>query len=249
MELVIIGSSGTYPRPGGACNSYLVRTEKNKILLDIGPGSLSKLFKWQDPGRLDAIFISHMHPDHFTDIFPLRYYLQFSAEKDKLPIKVFAPAGSKEKILSLSSDSNIEGFESVFDWRELSDSLNIMIGDLEVKADEVPHLSPTFALTITRGEKKIFYTSDTAYDESLIDLAAGADIFLCEASLTRDINDGVAHLNGLQAGKLANGAAVSKLILTHLWPHFDSEEILKDATEEFNGIIELAEDEKVIKID
>lgn len=249
MELVIIGSSGTYPRPGGACNCYLVRTQKNKLLIDLGPGSLSKLFKWQDPGELDAIFISHMHPDHFTDIFPLRYYLQFSAKKDKLPIKVFAPPGSKEKIISLSSDSNIEGFDNVFDWRELSDNESILFDDIEVIADEVPHLPPTFALTILKDRKKIFYTSDTAYDERLIDLAAGASIFLCEASLARDINDGVAHLNGLQAGKLAADADVSKLILTHLWPHFDSREILRDASEEFNGIIELAEDEKVVKVD
>jgi len=249
LELVIIGSSGTYPKPGGACNCYLVRTQNNKILIDIGPGSLSKLFKWQDPGELDAIFISHMHPDHFTDIFPLRYYLQFSAKKNGLPIKVFAPSGSREKIISLSSDSNIEGFDSVFDWREISDKESIRFDEIEVKTDEVPHLPPTFAITILKGGRKIFYTSDTAYDERLIEMAAGASIFLCEASLTRDVSSGVAHLNGLQAGKLAAAADVSKLILTHLWPHFDSQEILRDASEEFNGIIELAEDEKVIRTD
>ena len=131
MELEIIGGSGTYPRPGGACNSYLLRSGAERLLLDIGPGSLSRLFTVQDPADVRAIFISHLHPDHFIDIYPLRYYLQFSAAQEKLPITIYAPPGAKEKISPLFSDKNKAGFESVFNWMALKDGTSIRLGKFQ----------------------------------------------------------------------------------------------------------------------
>lgn len=248
IELVVIGGSGTYPRPGGACNSYLIRSDRTKVLIDLGPGSLSRLFQWEKPETLDAVFISHMHPDHFIDIFPLRYYLQFSAAKNRLPLKVFAPPGSKDRLMPVFSDRNIDGFDQVFDWNELRADGKITVNEFNVSPQEVPHLPPTYSLSVVRGGDKIFYTSDTAYDEIIAELAGGASLFLCEASLSRDANGNVAHLNGYQAGKLAAMAGVKHLILTHLWPHFDADEIKSDAEQEFDGPIDLAEDGRVFTV-
>lgn len=250
MDLVILGSSGTYPRPGGACNSYLVRSENSRLLIDLGPGSLSQLFKWQDPAHIDGFFISHLHPDHFLDIYPLRYYLQFSADQGAIPIDVYAPPGARDKIAPLFSDKNIAGFDRVFAWHDLKEGLGLKIGGFRVTPFEVPHLPPTFALAVDGPAEsgRLFYTSDTAYDPMLADLARDADLFLCEASLLSKDAGSAAHLTGAQAGEIAREANAAHLVLTHLWPHTDAKEILAEAVSEFNGKVDLADDGKVFEV-
>lgn len=250
MEVTVIGSSGTYPRPGGACNCYIVRDGANTIIIDLGPGSLSRLFEAIDPAEIDAFFISHLHPDHFLDIYPYRYYLQFSADGSRLPVRVFAPRGARERIEPLFSDRNREEFERVFAWNELSEGGSVDFGSLSVTANEVPHLPPTFSLTIKNsGGKKIFYSADTGYDERLTELAANADLLLCEASLQAADSGKVAHLTGAQAGKVAALSGAGRLLLTHLWPHFDRGEILADAKSAFSGRIDLADEGMIIEVE
>jgi len=249
MELVVIGGSGTYPRPGGACNSYLVRLGEQRLLVDLGPGSLSRLFTIQDPADVRAIFISHLHPDHFIDIYPLRYYLQFSAAQEKLPITVYAPAGAKEKISPLFSDKNKSSFESVFNWEALEDGKSLKLGKFLVTPYEVPHLDPTFSLLIeSDNDGSLYYTADTAYNEKLVEIASRSDLLLCEATLKREDIGTVAHLSGSQAGEIGNKAHVKQLVLTHLWPHYDGQDILKEAKKEYRGRVELAQDGKVFTV-
>ena len=248
MELIVVGSSGTYPRPGGACNCYIVRDGGSSIIIDLGPGSLSRAFEVIDPATVDAFFISHLHPDHFLDIYPYRYYLQFSADESLLPISVFAPRGAKERIEPLFSDRNHEAFERVFAWDELGEGKTFTFGSMSVTANEVPHLPPTFSLTINSGGKRIFYSADTGYDKRLIELAGDADLLLCEASLRPGDSGKVAHLTGAQAGEVAELSGAGRLLLTHLWPHYDRREILADAQSSFKGRIDLADEGMIIKI-
>lgn len=249
MDLVIVGSSGTYPRPGGACNSYLIRSGNQRLLIDMGPGSLSHLFTIQEPADISAIFISHMHPDHFIDIYPLRYYLQFSAAKEKLPITVYAPPGAKERISPLFSDKNKSGFESVFTWKSLKDGITLILGKLQVTPYEVQHLHPTFSLLVASDDDgSLYYTADTAYNEKLVNIAKRSDLLLCEATLRQEDVGTVAHLSGAQAGEIGHKAHVAQLVLTHLWPHYDRREILKEAKNKFKGRVELAEDGRIFVV-
>ena len=103
MELIVLGASAAYPRPGGACSGYLVRDSNTNLLVDCGTGILSNLFRWVDPAYLDAIVITHLHTDHFLDIYPLRYYLQYE-KRLVSPIPVFVPSGGEQHILKLISE-------------------------------------------------------------------------------------------------------------------------------------------------
>src|SRR5665811_1985264 len=72
MRLTVIGCSGSYPGPDSAASCYLVEAEHEgrlwRILLDLGSGSLGTLQRYVDPLEIDAVFITHLHPDHFFDI-------------------------------------------------------------------------------------------------------------------------------------------------------------------------------------
>ena len=81
MRLTVIGCSGSYPGPDSAASCYLVEAPHAgrtwRILLDLGSGALGTLQRYLDPLDVDAVFISHLHPDHFFDIsgyYVLRKY-------------------------------------------------------------------------------------------------------------------------------------------------------------------------------
>ena len=76
MLLRIIGECGPYPKPLGATSCYLLETENNKIVLDMGSGAFSKLSDIVKPEEISAIVISHFHADHSADLAIFAYYLQ-----------------------------------------------------------------------------------------------------------------------------------------------------------------------------
>ena len=62
LSITVLGCSGTYAGPGGACSGYLVRSNDTSVWLDTGPGSLANLQQHVDLTSLDAIVVSHEPP-------------------------------------------------------------------------------------------------------------------------------------------------------------------------------------------
>ncbi len=248
MEIIVLGASGTFPRAGGACNGYLVRHGSTNILIDMGTGVLSRLYEWLSPGDLTALIITHLHPDHFLDIYPYRYFLEFCA-RDKLPLPVFAPAGASDYIQRLFNETDPAKFGEVFDFSDLQGVAGRNVGGLVLTSHDVPHLKPTYGMTVEAEGRRIFYTSDTAFDESLVTIAHGVNLLLAETTLTAAQADTpVAHMTTTEVGKLASAARVDRLLLTHIWPHFDRQTLLEEVRAEFNGKIELADEGLVIAL-
>ncbi len=87
MRLTVLGGVWPpYPPAGGACSGYLLENDGDRILIDCGNGVLSRLQKYLAPWELDAIVISHLHNDHISDLFILRY-AQLLAQKGEIPIR------------------------------------------------------------------------------------------------------------------------------------------------------------------
>jgi ribonuclease BN (tRNA processing enzyme) len=85
------------------------------------------------------------------------------------------------------------------------------------------------------------YSADSGMCDALGRLAAGADVFLCEASyLDGEANPPDLHLTGREAGEVATKAGVGRLLLTHLisaWGSGDG--TYRAAAEAFTGPVEL----------
>ena len=47
------------------------------MVLDIGQGAFPGLVRRIEPATLEGIVVSHLHPDHFVDLVPLRHYLRY----------------------------------------------------------------------------------------------------------------------------------------------------------------------------
>lgn len=234
MELIVLGSQAVYPKAGRACSGYLIKEGQTNILLELGTGVLNNLFRWLNPAKLDGIIISHLHPDHFLDIYPLRYFLQFDGQTTK-PIKVLAPQGGEDFILQLVSDGGSDEFLKVFEFEVIREREKFKLGQIEVEFFEVPHFKTAYGVKL--NSPSLVYSSDCSYSQSLTKAASGAKVFLCEATFQSGVEEaGLAgHLSAEQAGEIARESKVEKLLLTHLWPTLDEEVSRKEAEKAFGG--------------
>jgi ribonuclease BN (tRNA processing enzyme) len=75
----------------------LLRSKAAAVVLDLGSGALGKLQVAIAPDALGAIVISHMHPDHFFDLVPLRYGLKYGPAKraSRMPLWIPPAAASR----------------------------------------------------------------------------------------------------------------------------------------------------------
>ena len=108
LELTILGSSCSIPRPGRACSSYLIEDDGRLILLDFGTGAFANLRTYAAPDSLDAIVISHMHTDHFLDLIPLRYALRYGVRTRSERIIVYLPPGGVQMLEQLGKSLSRE---------------------------------------------------------------------------------------------------------------------------------------------
>ena len=104
MELVVLGAGPAYTnRPGAAGSAYLLRHEDRNIVLDLGHGVFPRLAGELDPEDLLAVAVSHLHPDHFIDLVPLRHYLVYECRPARR-VTVHAPAALEARLDALMGE-------------------------------------------------------------------------------------------------------------------------------------------------
>src|SRR5680860_997994 len=86
MKLTVLGKSPAWQDAGGACSGYLVAEERTTILVDCGNGVFGKLRGCHDYVDVDAIFISHLHADHFMDLVPYAFALTHAPRQQPVPV-------------------------------------------------------------------------------------------------------------------------------------------------------------------
>lgn len=239
LVLMPIGVGTAYSRPGDVQSCYLVRTPDASIVLDMGAGSLNRLQQVVPPEDLDAIVVSHGHPDHCIDLLALRVYSGFGPGKGK-QVTVYAPEGVEERLLGFLGDSRWPGVRFIALERG-EGSLELATG-ATLTHREVPHLPPTHALRIDAGGRSFVYSADTGTADAVLPLAAGCDLLLCECSFGADSmpDEPALHLNAEAAGDLARRAKAGRLVLTHCYPEYDLEEARRAAASAFDGEVLVA---------
>lgn len=248
MKLTILGCSGSLPRPDSPASGYLVEAGGARIALDLGNGTVGALQRHSDPFSLDGLFLSHLHPDHCSDFGALtvlrRYHPDPPHDTTRRRLPVFGPPETQDRLTRLYAPNAAELAETdladVYDFAGFDSPAEV--GPFRVAAFPVDHLCPAWGFRVSAGGRVLAYTGDTGPCAALEELARGADALLAEASWSDspDRPDGV-HLSGRQAARVAKRAGVRQLLLTHLQPWTDPQEILREATEEFDGPVEVVE--------
>jgi len=244
MELTVLGASGTYPRPGGACSGYLVRHDGFTLWMDAGHGTLSTLQTILPVTQVDAVFLSHAHPDHFVDIYPFFYSLFAHPDRPNQQVPIYGPKMVQERMCRLLSRRDGKGdFDSLLPWKTFEWGDVVEAGPLRMTAFEAAHSCTDVMLRIEVEGRVLAYTGDTGPHPALAKGAADADLFLCEASWLEDehsIPEPI-HLRAGEAGEIATRADARKLVLTHIWPHNDLNLVQEQAAGTYAGPLELAD--------
>jgi len=241
MKLTVLGCYGPYPKARGACSGYLLESQDTKILIDCGNGVLSRLLEYcGNLNNIDAILISHLHPDHMSDLMVLRYAIAIGQMKGKVSksIDLYTPASPKEDYERIQ-------YQQAFTMHTIQDGDEININGIKISFKRTDHPIECYAMAFEKENKKFVYSGDTKYHEPLIEFAQKSDVFLCEGGiLQKDWNENVPHVSVKQAAELALKAGVKRLLLTHFYPEVSPYQLFEEAREVFPYILELAEERK-----
>jgi len=242
MELTVLGCSGSYGAPPfEACSGYLVRGGGASVWVDCGSGTLAHLQRYAAIEDLDAVVLTHQHPDHVTDIYGLHVLMRYGLERSGLP--VFAPEGLEERLGRL-----VDGWGDAFDWKVVGDGDGVELHDLALRFSRTDHPPPTYAVELRGDGKRLVYTADTGPGWTVDVFGPGADLVLSEATYQRGHKGVPWHLTAHEAGRAAREAKASRLILTHIWPEFDPEVSAQQGSEAFGEPVMLAKPHLVTQV-
>ncbi|GAA0965042.1 MBL fold metallo-hydrolase [Actinocorallia libanotica] len=248
MRVTVIGCSGSFPGPDSPASCYLLEEDGYSLLLDFGNGALGALQRHHDLYDIDAIAISHLHADHCMDLCGYYVARKYCPHGTKPKIPVFGPTESATRMAEAYDLELDPGMTDTFDFTPLTRKFEA--GPFEILCEPVNHVIESYGFRITSaGGGTLAYSGDTGLTDTLVDLAEGADLFLCEASFLEGDNPPDLHLTAKEAAEYAERAQVGRLVLTHLVPWNDEEKSLVEAkTGGYGGPIDLARSGTVYRL-
>lgn len=249
LEVVVLGSSGTRPGPGRACSGLLFRTREANVVVDLGYGASMNLYQLVKPEEIDAVILSHEHPDHCVDLIGLYYALRFHPD-GPLSVDVHAPPGTGDFLAQMLSGDSSSSFPRICRFQDAEPGDVLEIGDLEVRIFASLHVVPTISVRVEHDDVVATYSADSAGGSWLREAARDADLFICEATWVGDGSDkpeGV-HLTAEGAGRIAREAGARQLLLTHLYPGTDRDRSQREAATAYGGDVAFAEDGQVWRV-
>lgn len=242
MLLTVLGCSGSIPGPGAAASGYLVEAEGFTLALEFGNGVLSRFQEERELFSMDALVLSHLHPDHCVDVSSLYVARKYHPSPPSNPLPVYGPAEAHSRFIASYAPNAAErsslDFSDVFSFHGLGS--RVRIGPFTVDSAVVAHPCEAYGFRISYGGVTLAYTGDSGPCAALDSLAAGADVLLSEASWTHapDRQPDL-HLSGREAGELADRAGAGRLLITHVPPWTSREDVLGEARSAFAGPSEL----------
>ena len=246
MRLTVLGRSPARPNPGEACAGYLVEGGGARLLLDIGPGVVAQLLLRHQPDELDAVVVSHLHPDHMLDLVTLRYAYSWQRRPREERLRVIVPPGSADQLNDLARGvGGRRHLEDAFRLEE-HDGRAMTFGGMALTPVETQHFIPCWGFRAEADERLLAYTADTAPCDGLLELAADADLLLSEATLRSLDEDATApgrrgHLLPAEAGDAARETRARRLMLTHLPVENGAEWARDAAATAYGAAVEVAE--------
>jgi len=189
------------------------------MLLDCGATALVALKRAGiRPASIRYVALSHLHGDHFAGLPWLILDGQFSERTGTLQIA--GPVNAQERVertfeaLYPGATAVERAFATTF--VELSERTACELGPALITPFEVRHSSgaPCYALRVEYGGKVIAYSGDTEWTDALIDVAHGADLFVCECNFYDLKAPG--HLDYLTLAEQRPRINCDRIVLTHM---------------------------------
>jgi ribonuclease BN (tRNA processing enzyme) len=240
VDLTVVGAGPAYSDKLGAVGAcYLLTHEATTIALDLGHGAFAGVAARIRPERLAAVVISHLHPDHFVDLVPLRHYLRHEV----IPAargRVLAPDGLVERLDGLHAEPGWSA--AALDVERVAEGA-VRVGAFRVEARRVTHTADSHAFRVSMGDGPgLVYSGDVGVAEDLVPLVRPGDTLLVEVSFGPGPNaPDAGHLDGPMVGALAAMTRPGRVLLTHLLMGRDPVATVGSVRARFDGPVTLVE--------
>lgn len=242
MKLIVLGSGTCVPSLNRSAPAYYLEADNKQILIDCGSGALLQLEKLGKSYRdIDAVFITHLHPDHIAGIMPLIHAL------------VATPLYVREKGLLLVGPKGFKKFyeKCIATIMAKPKTFSIQVTEMEDKMDYPPfqvftvetvHSENSIAFRFEHRGKSIVITGDADYNPGIIELSRNSNLLIADCSFPESMK-AHGHMTPRECGLVAQKAGVKKLVLSHLHTlPIPDEERIRECRMVFSGKIHLAED-------
>lgn len=245
MRVTVLGSGTAVPVPDRFPAGYLVQSAGCTAMVDCGPGSLRRLAQaGVDLADLDAVFLTHYHTDHCADVGPLLFALRNPRYAGRKPLHLFAAPGLHRFL---------EGLAGIWPWARAKDyelrvtelrPQSLSFADLRVRALPIRHTAQSLGYRFAAdggAAGAAAFSGDADECDELVELARGADLFVCDAAFP-DERRVEGHLTPGLAGRHAAKAGARTLLLTHFYPECEGVDVCAQARATFGGEVIAATD-------
>ncbi len=185
-KLTMLGTGNAFSHSADNPSAFLLEHDGYKMLLDCGPSILPSLYRMGvNPDLIDAIYISHLHPDHYFGILFMYLDLYYAYDL-KQAITIYTPTGGKNLILTnlrnMYSDKECDKLSEIFVFDEF-DLMNKEFSKGTIETIKAVHGANARMLILTLDSGiKIAYSGDTAFDLEMYKKLIHCDYVLHEAT-------------------------------------------------------------------
>ena len=242
-KLVILGTAWVIPDKRHENTHMIVSGANGSVLIDSGANPIVSLERaGVDPERLEALIVTHFHPDHISGVPMLLLNLWLIGRQQ--PLSIHGLRATLDKVQAMMM---------LYEWTEWpqfypvnfervsarEESLVLETSDFRILAAPTHHLVPSIAVKLVSraSGRALTYSSDTSPCDTLVRLARGADLLLHEASGAT-----AGHSNAAMAGSIARQAGVRHLALIHYDGKANPDDLIAEARSTFDGLVTVAQD-------
>lgn len=244
MKITVLGSGTILSMPKRRPSSFLIENDNHFALMDMGPGILHQLAVLNINLLIpDTIFLTHFHLDHCSDVFSFLMSRYLLDNESNSRLKMYGPIGLKHwyninaslqgRWLSESEPDIIEIEHNEINWT-----------NYRLRTWPTGHTEQSIAYRFD-GEKSVFFSGDTGFDEDLVTFAKNMNIGILECSHPNE-KPVAGHLTPQETGLFAKLANFKELAVCHMYPENDIPNLKNKIAEKYNSSIIILEDLMVI---
>ncbi|PKK84840.1 MAG: hypothetical protein CVT49_01410 [candidate division Zixibacteria bacterium HGW-Zixibacteria-1] len=254
LSITILGSGSGNPSAERSSSGYVLEYNGRLLLFDCGSGVSSSFVRSAfEPAKVDAIFISHMHPDHVSDL-PVFIQLLYLADRLE-PLTVYLPAEAVKPVKKYLNACYLfdEKLPFKLELKAIDAPVTVLGREVEVKpivnlhlmtnseiieATEYPNKMECYSYLVKIGGKKLLYTADIVSIDEMENYLEKLDLLITETT----------HVDTDQLPSLIEKKQIAKVVLSHIGDDKISEMLKFAGAQAAGGKIIVGKDNLTIKI-
>ena len=249
MHLTFLGTGAPISTAQRVQTGLLLEFDTTYLLIDCGSGVLHRLAQSDtDFEDVSHVLLTHLHPDHVSDPFPLLRARQFLGDPS---LDICGPNGTERLVNKLLEVHGYHRDDFDITVREVSPG-SFSFAYFDIIAIEARHVMYCLAYRIApSGEDApvcTFSGDSEAFDE-MAEFADGSDVFVHDCANTDNVGE-TPHATPYELGEVLSSHQFGEVYLTHLYPETDGQhdEMLQSIHNQYSGEVCIAQDGLVTEV-